>query len=37
VVAFRTEGKGRLVAEMDDGARLAVGRARAKVVRGLGV
>jgi two-component system LytT family response regulator len=36
VVAFRKQGKGRLVAELDDGARLAVGRSRAKALRGLG-
>jgi len=36
VTAFRRHGKGRLVAELDDGARLAVGRTRAKSLRDLG-
>jgi two-component system LytT family response regulator len=37
VVAFRAAGRGRLLAELDDGARLAVSRERAKELRLLGV
>ena len=37
VVAFRSGGKGRLVAELDDGATLMVSRERAKEIRILGV
>ncbi len=37
VAAFRPAGKGRLVAEMDDGSRLPVSRERAKELRILGV
>ena len=37
VVAFRAAGRGRLLAELDDGARLAVSRERAKELRILGV
>jgi two-component system, LytTR family, response regulator len=37
VVAFRAAGKGRLVAELDDGATLMVSRERAKELRILGV
>ncbi len=37
VVAFRAVGGGRLVAELDDGARLGVSRERAKELRLLGV
>jgi two-component system LytT family response regulator len=36
VTAFRRHGKGRLMAELRDGARLAVSRTRAHEVRGLG-
>jgi two-component system LytT family response regulator len=37
VVAFRREGKDRFHAQMDDGARVAVSRGRAREIRGLGV
>ena len=37
VVAFRAAGRGRVLAELDDGARLTVSRERAKEVRALGV
>ena len=37
VVAFRTEGAGRMVAVMRDGARLPVSRGKAPLFRGLGV
>ena len=37
VVAFRAGGRGRLVAELDDGVRLTVSRERAKELRLLGV
>jgi two-component system LytT family response regulator len=37
VVAFRAVGGGRLVAELDDGAKLTVSRERAKELRLLGV
>jgi two-component system LytT family response regulator len=37
VVAFRVGGKGRLVAELDDGAKVMVSRERAKELRILGV
>lgn len=36
VAAFRSEGKGRLVAAMKDGTTVAIGRAYAKVIRKLG-
>lgn len=37
VTAFRRQGKERMVAELADGARLAVSRSRAKELRSLGV
>jgi two-component system LytT family response regulator len=37
VVAFRVEGKGKLVAELDGGAKVMVSRERAKELRILGV
>lgn len=37
VKVFRRQGKGRLVAELADGTELAVGRSRARGLRGLGV
>jgi two-component system LytT family response regulator len=37
VVAFRPHGRGQLVAEMTDGARLVVSRERAKEIRALGL
>jgi two-component system LytT family response regulator len=37
VVAFERQGKGRLVASLRDGTRLAVSRSRAHDLRGLGV
>lgn len=36
VVAFRRHGKGRLMAELKDGARVAVSRSRSQELRGLG-
>jgi len=36
VVSFKRAGKGRLLATLDDGARLAVSRARAAMIRELG-
>jgi two-component system LytT family response regulator len=37
VVAFRRAGRGKMVAELTDGTRLPVSRARARELRGLGV
>jgi two-component system, LytTR family, response regulator len=37
VRAFRNEGRGRMVAELDDGSRLPVSRSRASALRELGV
>ena len=37
VVAFRAAGGGKLLAEIDDGAKLMVSRERAKELRLLGV
>lgn len=37
VAAFKRSGKGRLVAELADGTRLAVSRTKAQALRGMGV
>jgi hypothetical protein len=36
VRAFKRVGKGQLAADLDDGTRLAVSRARAQAIRDLG-